>query len=163
MLDLRGSLALEFVYSRPTVDTVTGPNGEDVERAVNQYIPDYDSTGLNLGMRFTTGEDLLLWQPTPAVYTIFIEYGDLTIDVRTVIVGAEGLVILPANGKSHIRRIGVNREPDVELPDQGGGGQLPIVSLPTELVVAEGETLTITITKVGTGVCAVGIAAKSGV
>ncbi len=165
VLDLRGSLALEFFYTRATTDTVIGPNGEEMERLPNQYLPDHDSTGLNLGMRFVTGEDLLLWQPTPAVYTIFIEYGDLTVDVRTVIIGAEGLIILPASGKTHIRRIGVNRQPDVETPgEEPGGGQLPIVSLPTELVVAEGETLTITITRSGSdGICSVGIAAKSGV
>lgn len=164
VLDLRGALALEFTYTRSTTDIVTGPNGEDQTRLPNQYLPDHDATGLNLGMRFTVGEDLLLWQPTPAVYTIFIEYGDLTIDVRTVIIGVEGLVILPASGKTHIRRIGVNREPDVETPGGGTGGQLPIVSLPTELVVAEGETLTITLTRTGAdGICAVGITAKSGV
>ena len=162
VLDLKGALAPEFTYTRPTEDEVLNADGTITTRAPNVYVPEFSPEGVNLGMRFTPGEDQLLWKPSPGLYTIYIEHGDFVIDIRTVLIGEVGLVVLPATGKTHIRRIGVNRELDIETPTTNPPDQLPQVSLPTELVVAEGQTLTIVVNKLGVGPCTVSISAQSG-
>lgn len=163
VIDFKGTLPGQFTYTRPTTDTVLGPTGQVITRQPNEYVQDFDTLGNALGARVSPGIDTFLWRPAPAVYTLYVEANDRTLEVRTVIVGTSGLVLLPSAGKTHIRRIGVNRQLDVDPPPKQPEEPLPpIVSIPTTAQVTEGQSLTVTLEKVGAGACTVSLVVVPG-